>query len=47
MYREQQGILVTHSLEYEPTSVAVSPDGKQAAIGGKVNKLKEKNYVFK
>jgi hypothetical protein len=36
MYREQQGILVTHPLAYETTSVAVAPSGTQIAIGGKV-----------
>lgn len=43
MYREQQGALVTHPLDYEPTSVAVSPQGTQIAVGGKVinqNKIK-------
>lgn len=41
MYREQQGVLVTHPLQYEATSVAVSPQGTQIAVGGKVimNKL--------
>jgi len=36
MYREQQGVLVTHPLEFEPTCVAVSPQGTQIAVGGKV-----------
>jgi hypothetical protein len=36
MYKEQQGVLVTHSTEYEPTSIAVSPQGTQIAVGGKV-----------
>ena len=36
MYREQQGVLVTHPLEFEPTSIAVSPQGTQIAVGGKV-----------
>ncbi|CAF1195939.1 unnamed protein product [Adineta steineri] len=38
MYREQQGILVTHPLDFEPTSIAVSPQGTQIAVGGKDNK---------
>jgi WD40 repeat protein len=38
MYKEQQGVLVTHPLEYEPTSIAVSPQGTQIAVGGKDNK---------
>ncbi|CAF3475568.1 unnamed protein product [Rotaria socialis] len=38
MYREQQGVLVTHPLPYEATSIAVSPQGTQLAVGGKDNK---------
>jgi hypothetical protein len=37
MYREQQGVLVTHPLAFEPTSIAVSPQGTQIAVGGKVH----------
>jgi WD40 repeat protein len=38
MYKEQQGVLITHPLEFEPTSIAISPDGTQIAVGGKDNK---------
>ncbi|CAF0829835.1 unnamed protein product [Rotaria sp. Silwood1] len=38
MYREQQGVLITHPLPFEPTSIAVSPQGTQIAVGGKDNK---------
>lgn len=37
MYKEQQGALITHPLDYEPTCIAVSPQGTQLAVGGKVN----------
>lgn len=37
MYKEQQGALITHPLDYEPTCIAVSPQGTQIAVGGKVN----------
>ncbi len=36
MYKEQQGVLVTHPLDYEPTAIAVAPQGTQIAVGGKV-----------
>jgi hypothetical protein len=37
MYREQQGVLVTHPLDFEPTCIATLPQGTQIAVGGKVN----------
>ena len=49
MYKEQQGALITHPLDYEPTCIAVSPQGTQIAVGGKVNSPKsslEKNESF-
>ena len=36
MYHEQQGALITHPLQYETTSIAISPQGNEIAIGGKV-----------
>lgn len=36
MYREQQGALITHPLQYEATCIAISSQGSQIAIGGKV-----------
>ena len=38
MYRQQQGVLVTHPLPFEATSIAVSPRGAQIAVGGKVRR---------
>jgi len=43
MYQAQQGALVTHSVDYEPTSIAVAPQGTQIAVGGKVINQKEKH----
>lgn len=36
MYREQQGALVTHPLQYETSSIDISPQGTEIAVGGKV-----------
>ncbi len=44
MYQEKQDVLVTHPLEFEPTSIAVSPQGTQIAVGGKV--INNKNINF-
>jgi len=41
MYKEQQDVLVTHPTDYEPTSIAVSPQGTQIAVGGKVIHIKK------
>ena len=43
MYREQQGVLVTHPLDFEPTSIAVLPQGTQIAVGGKVKSQEGNN----
>lgn len=39
MYREQQGALVTHPLQYETSSIDISPQGTEIAVGGKDNKI--------
>ena len=41
MYRQQQGVLVTHPLPFEATSIGVSPRGAQIAVGGKVRRYRE------
>lgn len=47
MYREQQGVLVTHPLAFEPTSIAISPQGTQIAVGGKVKLIqKHSNFCY-
>lgn len=48
MYREQQGVLVTHPLDFEPTSIAVLPQGTQIAVGGKVksNEMDNKKRIM-
>jgi hypothetical protein len=46
MYRAQQDVLVTHPLPFEVTSVAVSPQGTQLAVGGKVFNTRKKSQNF-
>ena len=45
IYREQQDVLVTHPVTFEPTSVAVSPQGSQIAVGGKVMSNKQQTQL--